>query len=678
MRARLAALFLCLALALPARPALALESAPARSPRGVATLISDADSIAPGRPLRLALRLRLAPGWHSYWQNPGDAGAAPSLDLTLPGGTAGPIGWPLPRVVAEGPLVTYAYEGEVVLPLTVTGAVPGHLTAEAQWLACRDICVPEQARLVLDLPAGPALPSAEAPLFAQAEAAIPVPGPFTARIGPDAVLTVTGPGLSPAALREAYFFPAEPGRLRGQPRQRWRLGADRLRLDLAWADSAPRDQPVAGVLALTDGAGRQSGYLLRAMPGPASGAGTGLAAMLGLALLGGLVLNLMPCVFPVLAMKAMALAGLAGAGRRQVRAEALSYTLGVLVAFAALGGLTLGLRAAGLAAGWGFQYAAPAFVAATGWVLFAVGLALSGVLEIGGALAGAGQGLAARRGHLGSFFTGLLAVVVATPCTAPFMGAALAASLTAPAPAAMATFLALGLGLAAPTLALALVPQLARALPRPGPWMVVLRQALAFPMYGAAVWLVWVASQQSGPPAVLGMLAGALLIGLAAWALGLAAHLRPQPRRTARAVAVAALLGAVALLPGLQASPPVASQRAAAEGAEPFDAARLAALRAAGTPVFVNLTAAWCVTCLINERVALQAPAVRAAFARQGVVYLVGDWTGQDPALTTFLHEQGRDGVPLYLYYPPRGGPAVSLPQILTVGTVLGAIGAAS
>ena len=413
------------------------------------------------------------------------------------------------------------------------------------------------------------------------------------------------------------------------------------------------------------------------LPGAAS-----LARTLLFALLGGLILNLMPCVFPVLAMKAMSLARLSGAALNEVRAHALSYTAGVVLAFGALGGALLALRAAGGAAGWGFQFQSPAFVAAMAWVLFGVGLNLSGVFQVGGRLAGAGQGLASRGGHAGSFATGALAVLVATPCTAPFMGAAIAAALAMPAPLTLLVFLAMGLGLAAPYALLALVPHAARLLPRPGAWMDVLRGVLAFPMYAAAAWLVWVVSQQSGPDGVLAALGGLLLIGFAAWSYGLAqtSGARWLGRGAAlAAVALAAALlpalanPAAASLPGLAAAPPTAG--AASEGAEPWSAARLASLRAANRPVFVNMTAAWCVSCLVNERIALSPAAVRDAFAARGVAYLKGDWTRGDPAITAYLREHGRDGVPLYVFYPAGSGAPRVLPQVLTQAAVLEQLG---
>lgn len=370
-------------------------------------------------------------------------------------------------------------------------------------------------------------------------------------------------------------------------------------------------------------------------------------------------------------MKAMSLAQLSGHAKGAVRAHAISYMLGVLLAFAALAVLLLMLRAAGSSVGWGFQFQSPIFVAATAWLLFAIGLNLSGVFEFNTGFTHMGDRLTRRGGHLGSFFTGLLAVLVATPCTAPFMGAAIAVAITAAPATALLIFLVMGLGLAAPYGVLAIVPRAAALLPRPGRWMLILRQALAFPMYGAAVWLIWVVAQETGTDGLLITLSGALLIGFALWLLQTTRGTR-QGRLFGRAGATIIAIGAGVLLANLAAAPAQFSTTAtAADNQLPYSASRLAAVRAEGKPAFIDMTAAWCVTCLVNERVALSSDAVLRAFATHGIVYLKGDWTRADPEITRFLREHHRDGVPLYVYYPPKGQPPVVLPQILTAGTVL-------
>jgi len=474
---------------------------------------------------------------------------------------------------------------------------------------------------------------------------------------------------------DARFFPDAQGIIRdstAQPLTTWQGG---FSLSLKPGKAFHPADGLSGVLTVRDRSGLETDVTLRAAPGtaqpPAPPATAQIRHILGLAFLGGLVLNLMPCVFPVLAMKVV---GLAGAARGRARKHAAAYTAGVLVAFAVVGAALLAARAAGTAAGWGFQFQSPAFVTAMAWLLFGVGLNLSGVFEIGAGMVGAGQGLTRHSGQLGSFFTGLLAVVVATPCTAPFMGVAIAAGLAAPPAVTMLVFLAMGLGMALPYVLLAVIPGIGRSAPKPGRWMEILRQALAFPMYAASAWLVWVISQQAGPAGVLGTAAGLVLLGFAAWVLGATQQAAGRSRRIGQSFAAAAVLAALAVLSGIATAPAVSAVSVAGKaGVEAFSAERLAALRAEGRPVFVNMTAAWCVTCLVNERVAISTDAVQRAFTDRQVAYLKGDWTRQDPAITHYLRENGRDGVPLYVYYPPRGQPDV-LPQILTENTLLGAL----
>jgi thiol:disulfide interchange protein/DsbC/DsbD-like thiol-disulfide interchange protein len=678
-------LFLAFSLA-SVSAAQALESAPITTAHAEVRLASEVDAFAPGMPFRLGLHFKLAEGWHIYWSNPGSAGQPPEVEFVLPeGAKASEIVWPTPLRVPEGPAMTYSYLDEVLLPLSLTtppglGSLP--IKAKASWLICEKICVPEQGELRLDLPVGAPTPSAEAPLFAAADARIPVPSPYAATVTADGVLSLTGGDGSLASVRDASFLPAAWGEIDDLAPQTFTFADGKLSLALKPGQTFDPSH-VAGTVVLKDAGGRERFLSIAATPEgatPATAAPApepakspavpvadlGVLATLAFAFLGGLILNLMPCVFPILAMKAVAVAGLAGHARGAVRAHAVSYTLGVLVAFAALGGLLLSLRSAGAAAGWGFQFQSPAFVAGMGWLLFAVGLNLSGVFEFDLGFSSAGDGLTRLGGHAGSFFTGLLAVLVATPCTAPFMGAAIAAAATAPVALVMLIFLVMGLGLAAPYGWLAFAPGAAAWLPRPGRWMLVLRQALAFPMYGAAVWLVWVVSQEAGADGVLAVLSGAVLIGFAAWLIG-ATRDNERGRALGRMGAAAAAIVALALLFNVAAAPP---STATAEGEASYSENRLASLRAEGRPVFVNMTAAWCVACLVNERVALSSGAVKQAFAGHNVAYLKGDWTHADPAISQFLREHGRDGVPLYVFYPPKGQPVV-LPQILTESAVL-------
>ncbi|WP_240626169.1 protein-disulfide reductase DsbD domain-containing protein [Pseudoxanthomonas sp. SGT-18] len=390
--------------------------------------------------------------------------------------------------------------------------------------------------------------------------------------------------------------------------------------------------------------------------GTAAAAATGapaVAALLLSAVLGGLLLNLMPCVLPVLSLKVLSLAG-SGGSPRHARRRALAYTAGVLLAFAALGAIVLALRGAGLAVGWGFQLQQPVVVAFLAWVMLALGLSLSGVVLIGTRLGGAGQALAGRDELGGDFSTGVLAVVVASPCTAPFMGVALAAAFALPVAAALGVFLALGLGLALPFLLAGFVPALATRLPRPGPWMETLKQALAFPLYATSAWLAWVLVRQHGSEALGWLLAGMLWLALALWASERLRHVGNGGPRLA-----ALLLALVAAWPlyRIHALPTAAPEpaRQAADGSLPYSAQALARLRADGRTVFVNMTADWCVTCKANERRVFARAPFRTALHRSGAVYLKGDWTRMDPEITAFLREHGAVGVPLYVVFRPGG-----------------------
>jgi thiol:disulfide interchange protein len=402
----------------------------------------------------------------------------------------------------------------------------------------------------------------------------------------------------------------------------------------------------------------------------AAPAGPALPILLGLAMLGGLLLNLMPCVLPVLSIKALSLA--ATTDRRAARLKGLAYTAGVLASMLALAGTLLALRAAGEQIGWGFQLQSPGFVLALCYLVLLVGLNLSGVFEVGATLAGAGDELARGDGARASFFTGVLTTLVATPCTAPFMATAVGVALTQSAAKALAVFVALGLGLALPYIVLALTPAARRYLPRPGAWMVRFKQALAFPMYASAGWLLWIVAQQSGPVLLAAAIAGFVLVALAAWCYELSKSASRGWRRFQIGVAVASLAVAVALPLGTEHSgaPGATAKSQARDGFEPFAAARVAALVASGRPVLVVFTADWCVTCKVNEAIAFGNDGVRRLIRAKGVALLEADLTNENPVLSAELARHGRAGVPLYLFYRPGVSRPEVLPQLLTPGTI--------
>jgi len=644
-----------------------------RTERVTARLVSEVARAAPGETVWVGLHLDLADGWHTYWRNPGDSGQPTSLQWRLPDGVeAGEIVWPHPQALPFGPLVNYGYEEAALhlVPLTLPADWPAgepmRLEADAYWLVCADICVPEEGTVALDLATGGATrpDPVTGPLFERFRAQLPKPAAFdVAARGGEALRLEVGRPLAPGA--EARFFPYEPGVVEPAAAQPVRRDEGGFALTLTPNDGATPAH-LGGVLVVTERLGEQrfsEAFAIEtpvaATPPNAAGASPSVAVALVLALAGGLLLNLMPCVLPVLSMKALALVNSGGAGSR-ARVEGVAYTAGVLVTFLAVGGALVVARAAGAQVGWGFQLQSPLVVAGLAYLLFAVGLNLSGLFELRGPALGGGL---APSGAASAFFTGALAVVVATPCTAPFMAAALGFALVQPAGVTLAVFAALGLGLALPFLLISFVPAVARRLPRPGPWMVRLKQGLAFPMYASAAWLVWVLARQSGPDAVFAVLAGATLLAFALW---LAAPAERSPPRAARAVGTVAGVVALALL-----AVPAVMRDGANAGETPalgeaYSATRLDAARAAGEPVLVNMTAAWCLTCKVNERFALSGDRFRDLLAATGTTYFVGDWTNRDAAISAYLERFAHPGVPLYVVYPAAGGAPEVLAQVLT------------
>ena len=666
-----------------------------------AELIAETTALLRGGDTTVALMLTPEPGWHTYWINPGDSGLATKLEWALPDGvTAGDTQWPAPHPAPLGELTNYGYESEtlhlvnIAVPASWPQGAPLTLKLKAKWLVCKDVCIPDSAALELTLPVADRVQLDEQHLerFERDRALLPRALPAEAiaqfAIADGAFSLALNDAQLPKAKAVA-FFPlasdlvnhAAPQRL-AEVDGNWRLTQD----SSAYYLLPPKTVEGLWVLTLADGS-RQP-YAIKALPGvvppvtvnvsavtssePAAPAAKhpGLLLAMVLALLGGLILNLMPCVFPVLSLKALALLKAQDASASSQRAQALAYTAGSVLSCMGAAAVLLALRAGGEALGWGFQLQSPVFIAALAYLMLAVGLSMSGVAEFGGSLMNTGSTLAQKQGLSGSFFTGVLAVVVASPCTAPFMGSALGYAVTQPVIVALAIFAALGFGLALPFLLLGFVPALARLLPRPGAWMLTFKQVMAFPLYLTAAWLLWVLTRQAGADALGLALIGCVAVAFALWLYG-----RPARGRWSNAFALLALLAAAAALcsPFLNSGAAAAQQTAVDADHEAWSAARVAALRAEGKTIFVDFTADWCITCKVNERGVLRSAAVRAAFAEQGVVTLVADWTRSDPAITTALAAFGRNGVPLYLVYLKGGEPRV-LPQVLTPGNVLAAL----
>jgi thiol:disulfide interchange protein len=678
--------------------AAATPAAPVATPHVEAELVAESTSWLAGAPNRVALRLEPEPGWHTYWRNPGDSGLPTTLSWTLPQGwSAGEIEWPFPSTHRLGDLVNYGYDAQVLhlVTLAVPAGIEGEFTVKAlaKWLVCSDICIPGQAELALTLPVAEVATADPiwSPRFADAAARLPAPEPLagTFEIADGEVrLQVDAVELAGAGKVEFYAY-ANDLVNHGAPQRRALAGtvARFAQARSAYFKQAPAT--VEGVL-VVHGTDRHA-YAVTATPGAvatvAEPAATPAAApsgdahappdlclTLGFALLGGLILNLMPCVFPVLSIKAVSVLESRRDDARGERLHALAYAAGAVLSCVAIAIAIILLREGGQQLGWGFQLQAPAFVAFLAYLMLALGLSLSGLVQFGTSLMGVGQGLVEQGGFSRSFFTGVLAVVVASPCTAPFMGTALGYALTQPVHIALPVFATLGLGLALPFLLLGFFPALGAWLPRPGRWMETFKQLMAFPLYLTAVWLLWVLGRQTSVDAVAIVACGLVLLAFALWLWG--ATQRNAVRAT---LAVLAAAGALALLahPTLTISagraPATVTGTAGTAESEPYSDARLAELRAQGRMVFVNFTADWCITCKVNEKVVFQNAEVRRVLAEKNVAWLTADWTTPDPAITAALERFGRSGVPLYLLYPPTGEPEI-LPQVLTPDLMIQAV----
>ncbi len=615
----------------------------------------------PGGEVELAILMHTSPGWHGYWLNPGDAGLPMRIEWELPkGASLSPLRYPVPGKLLISDIVNYVYERDhalltrLKLPADAQGTVP--IRATAQWLACTDeVCVPERGSFAVDVKVGAGRP-AERARFDEWRRALPRPLASPARFAIDGErLSIGIPLPADVTIGEPYFFAAEDGPIDYASPQSFRRAGDMLVAELKRRRGSP--QRVTGVLALGDGRGLE----IEATPGdvPSGGAaldGLGtqavLFAILG-ALVGGVLLNLMPCVFPILALKALHLAR-SGGDERVARRDALAYAAGAIVGTGLLGALLLAIRAGGSSAGWAFQLQDPRTTIILLLLATAITLNLMRLFAL--------PVIGSETRPAGSFGTGALAAFVATPCAGPFLGAALGTALLLPAYGSIAVFAALGLGLALPFVAVAFVPALRRRLPQPGAWMVRLQRFLAIPMAATAVGCLWLLWRQGGATALgVGMV---LVIGLTLLLFGLG---RRQRDGHSNAWAIPALLALAAIAVVAVPRQPTGAARVPI-GAEAWSETAVAHALKAGHPLFVYFTADWCLTCKANEAAAIERTTTHEAFGKAGVRVLVGDWTNGDPAITRFLESRGRAGVPLYLWYEPGKAEPEELPQILTPG----------
>jgi thiol:disulfide interchange protein len=696
-----------------------------KTPHVEAQLVSRHATFQPGKPIEAALRLKIIDHWHTYWRNPGDSGLPTKLKWTLPEGfAAGEIEWPYPKKLPLGPLMNFGYEGEVLHLVTIeTPALfqPGAkvtFTAKADWLVCADVCIPEEGVVSLSLAAAGIAPKVNSQweaAFARTRAALPSETLKDVSVAIEGMTaTISAKTNTTIDASAVAFYPHRDDVMANAAKQTFSKTQDGFTLTVPLADPKNNDLKTLDGVLVADGADKRSinwgsatsaravsisapvVYLAGSSSSKSSIGGQiqtkmpetprpdlSLALALLLAFLGGLVLNLMPCVFPVLGIKVMGFVENAHGETRLLRRQGAAYFVGVLISFMALAGLMLILRGAGQSIGWGFQMQEPLFVSALAVLFFVMALNLSGVFEIGTsiqAVAGEAEHRAQSNPLVGALISGVLATVVATPCMAPGLGAAVGFTLSQSVPVSLLVFAAIAVGLALPVTLLSLFPGLLRYLPKPGAWMDNFKQAMAFPLYGTVVWLVWILGAQTGNDGVAALLAGLTVLALAAWVYG-----RIQTRKPMTAIAVGVALatvgvwfvwmGATVVVPTTETPSGAAPSSSSESDWVPFSKERIAALRQEGKSVFVDFTATWCITCQVNKRVALNDDAVVAQMKTHNVVRMKADWTRKDPAITAALAEFGRNGVPLYVLYPPRGEPVI-LPELLTPTLVLESIAA--
>lgn len=669
-----------------------------------ATLISQTDYVVPGQVLTLGLRTEIEDGWHTYWVNPGDSGLETRIAFSdVPEGIKiGDLQWPIPHAIPFESLINYGYEEEVLFPIDVQ--IPENFSqafltfqADVSWLVCNEICIPEQTKVKLTLPVQNSnQPSMHFSLFKDNENNLPrlngVKATYTKK---DDNLIFKFESRENLTAADAYFFPYTWGVLVFSEPQA-SINKDNDLYLKAKLDGSNINKKIEGVLVIEQN-GERKGYeisaeetsgliypekILKAQGSPfdtmnglddetetkdASHSLFGFILVLLSAFLGGMILNLMPCVFPVLSMKAMSLISYADKDPREIKKSGLFYTLGILLSFGLIAAIIVSFKVSGEHIGWGFQLQSPLFVSIMALLLFLIGLNLIGFFHFGASLMGVGQNLSTQKGHKGSFWTGVLATVVATPCTAPFMATALGATLFMSAPQAFLVFIVLGLGMAFPYLLLTYNPKAFALLPKPGAWMETFKQVLAFPMFAFALWLVWVLAKQVTHEALLIFgfitLTFVFMIWLRKKYEGLIVHL-------VLLVLFALSVYGFMTFSTMRSHHTIGTAESSSINYEVYNNEKLQNYLAESKPVFVNMTAAWCITCLANERVALSTDDVQNAFKEKGIIYMKGDWTNFDQNITDYLKENNRTGVPLYVYYDGNGGKTI-LPQLLTPSIVL-------
>lgn len=661
-------------------------------------LLTEKTELSAGETATIALEQMIAPHWHTYWKNPGDSGAAPIINWTLPDGwSVSDIIWQTPDKIPYGPLLNYGYSNSALLMQNLTApedyqGEPVTLTADIEVLVCEDICIPEYDTLSVTLNAGNAPSSYDQDIIQSSKKDLPPPLGTKATYKEDSNHFTLSASL-PATLRNktithAEFIPEAWGAVINAAPPSFEIKNNILSITQERGEQDTEEfQTLNGILKITDNAAETYIYEFTAQPEntPQNQATqnpsntdkpnhaplslVGIITTIFLAFIGGLILNLMPCVFPVLSIKALSLVKLADHHPEQAKAHGIAYTSGIILSFLLIAGIMIAIQASGAEIGWGFQLQNPLVIGILTYLLFVIGLNLSGLFEIKNPFANIGSKAASKNSPSGAFFTGILATLVATPCTAPFMATALGVALVQPPIIALLIFTGLGFGLAFPFLLLSFLPNLQKIMPKPGAWMKTFQTALAFPMFLATAWMLWVLAQQVDPVALIGVFCGLVFLALAMWLL--------KFKNTAtKILSICALIAAII---GLLISVPL-TPNTHMDLSKKFTPETLAEALKTDKPVFTEMTAAWCITCKINHAAAINIESTHKLFNEKNVEFLIGDWTNKDPAITAYLHSFDRAGVPLYVYYPAPRGPGnmrpdpIILPQILTPQIVENAI----
>jgi thiol:disulfide interchange protein/DsbC/DsbD-like thiol-disulfide interchange protein len=674
-------------------------------------LVSETLNVAPGQTLWVAIRLTPTEGWHTYSKWLGDSGDPTMIhEWQLPAGAiAGEIQWPNPTWLPfpGSDLVTFSYENEIFLPVAINvpddfSASSFPISADVEWQVCDDICIIGRAVISTELPVSQSNPQID-PRWSQAFSSTRANFPLSDH-GVEALFAMEDDKVSFSFVAEeaifenvteAWFFPEIRRILKPGPLREVSIKPTHIQITQAQPRRVLNElQEFDGLLTLADASGKVRGFevslnktsmaAMAAISAAAadstvlsSAAAPSLWVIIVFAITGGLILNLMPCVFPVLSLKILSFASSGDSSGRQQKLHGLSYTAGIVITFMLLASILLALRAGGEAVGWAFQLQSPVFNALIILLFFTMGLSLSGVYEFGTGFMGVGANLTQKKGLKGSFFTGVLATLVASPCTAPFMGAALGFALSQSWLIAMLVFIFLGIGMALPFLLLSFSPRLLKFMPKPGQWMVRFKEFMAFPLYLTALYFLWVLGIQTGVNGVAVVAGACLLVAFAMWLLQQRSSTQGFWRSVTLVIGMLSIAGALSLLSSslLRSGQAIASAESFDDVESafiPFSAQGVADLRASGTPVFVNMTAAWCITCLANEQTTLNTERVQNALQQLGITYMKGDWTNQDPEISRVLDQFNRPSVPLYIFYPadPAAEP-VLLPQILTPSIVI-------